>query len=110
MQYRMQLISPSSCAQKLSPDIDIDLHAASQFCAVMDLDKKEKLKVKDLSLRGSTGAPLQMLGSDGRFYLVGSMSIGVRHARLETPYVFGHMVQMAEWLEQTVASEEEKRQ
>ncbi|XP_065076516.1 phenoloxidase-activating enzyme 1-like [Ochlerotatus camptorhynchus] len=109
MQYRMQLISPSSCAQKLSSDMDIDLNQSSQFCAVMDLDKKQKQKTKDLSLRGSTGAPLQMLGPDGRFYLVGTMSIGVRNARLETPYVFGHMVQMAEWLEQTVASEEGKR-
>lgn len=110
MQYRMQLISPSSCAQKLASDIDIDLHQPSQLCAVMDLDKKQKQKTKDLSLRGSTGAPLQMLGPDGRFYLVGTMSVGVRNARLETPYVFGHMVKMAEWLEQTVASEEEKRQ
>lgn len=109
MQYRMQLISSSICAEKLASRMHIDLDR-SQFCAVMDLEKEQQKKIKDLNLRGSTGAPLQMVGPDGRFYLVGMTSVGVRNAPLEMPYVFVHMVEMAEWLRQTVAGEEQKRQ
>lgn len=109
MQYRMQLISSSICAEKLASKMHIDLDR-SQFCAVMDLEKEQQTKIKDLNLRGSTGAPLQMVGSDGRFYLVGMTSVGVRNAPLEMPYVFVHMVEMAEWLQETVAGEEQKRQ
>nr|XP_019527909.2 phenoloxidase-activating factor 3-like [Aedes albopictus] len=107
-QYRMQLISTSRCAEKLEPHMHIDFDR-SQFCAVMDLDKHQMAKIKDLNLRGSTGAPLQMLGPDGRFYLVGITSVGVRDAPLGTPYVFVNVAELAEWLLQTVTSEEQKR-
>ncbi|XP_058451054.1 phenoloxidase-activating factor 3-like [Malaya genurostris] len=108
LQYRMQMINPSSCAEKLSSHLDIDLHE-SQFCAVMDLDQKTKAKAKDISLRGSTGAPLQMLGPGGRFYQVGMTSVGVRNAALDTPYVFVNLLHLAGWLEQTVTNEEQNR-
>ncbi|XP_058811350.1 phenoloxidase-activating factor 3-like [Topomyia yanbarensis] len=108
LQYRMQMMNPSSCAEKLSSHLDIDLHV-SQFCAVLDLDRKTTEKVKDISLRGSTGAPLQMLGPDGRFYQVGITSVGVRNAALDTPYVFVSLLHLAGWLEQTVTNEEHNR-
>ncbi|XP_021713120.1 serine protease 7 [Aedes aegypti] len=107
-QYRMQLISESLCAEKLASHIHIDFDQ-SQFCAVMDLDKQQKLNVKDLNLRGSTGAPVQMLGPDGSFYLVGITSVGVRNAPIEMPYVFVRVQEMTEWLMQTVVGEEQKR-
>ncbi|XP_055632197.1 phenoloxidase-activating enzyme 1-like [Toxorhynchites rutilus septentrionalis] len=109
LQYRMQMVSAGSCARKLSPHVDIDLHAPSQFCAALDVDKKTQEKHKDISLRGSTGAPLQMLGPDGRVFLVGMTSVGVRNAALDTPYVFVNLVRMAGWLEQTVMNEEQNR-
>ncbi|XP_062558725.1 CLIP domain-containing serine protease B9-like [Armigeres subalbatus] len=109
MQYRMQLISSSICAEKLAPHVHIDLDR-SQFCAVVDLDKQQKAKIKDLNLRGSTGAPLQMVGPDGRFYLMGMTSVGVRDAPLGMPYVFVHIPEMVEWLQQTVAGEVQREQ
>ncbi|XP_055530736.1 CLIP domain-containing serine protease B9-like [Wyeomyia smithii] len=108
LQFRMQNLDSWSCASKLSPLIDINLHE-SQFCAVLDLDEKTKRKHKNVSLRGSTGAPLQMLGKNGRFYQVGMSSIGVRNAALDTPYVFVNLLLLADWLEQTVAAEEQNR-
>lgn len=110
LQFRMQAIGTATCAEKLSPHMDIDLHAPSQFCAVLDLDKKTSTgKPMDVSLRGSTGAPLQMLDPDGRFYQVGMTSIGVRRAALDTPYVFVNLLKLGDWLGQTVAVEEQNR-
>ncbi|XP_053681639.1 serine protease 7-like [Sabethes cyaneus] len=108
LQYRMQMLDSSNCASKLSPLLNIKLHE-SQFCAVLDLDQKTKDKHKQISLRGSTGAPLQMLGKDGRFYQIGMSSIGVRNAALDTPYVFVNFLHLADWLEQTVSAEEQNR-
>lgn len=108
LQYRMQMISLSRCAEKLSNFISTNLYE-SQFCAVLDLDAKAKNRSTSVSLRGSTGAPVHMLGQDGRTYQVGVMSIGVRNAPLDAPYVFVNVIKAAGWLVETVTQEEENR-
>lgn len=107
-QYRMQPVSPASCTEALSRQLSITLHD-SEFCAALDLAKDSTLP-KQVSLRGSTGAPLQMLDRTGRrFQLMGMTSVGVRDAAPDVPYVFTNVHQLSDWLRATVAREEEKR-
>lgn len=107
-QYRMQLVPTAVCTEKLSPHISITLHE-SEFCTALDLPQDSTLP-KEVSLRGSTGAPLQMLDRTGkRFQLVGMTSVGVKNAARDVPYVFANVLQLGDWLRSTVDREEQKR-
>uniref|UniRef100_A0A1Q3FPS6 Putative clip-domain serine protease n=1 Tax=Culex tarsalis TaxID=7177 RepID=A0A1Q3FPS6_CULTA len=108
-QYRMQPVSSALCKEKLSPHIAITLHE-SELCAALDLAKDAPLGPKEVSLRGSTGAPLQMLDRTGtRFQLVGMTSVGVKNAARDVPYVFTDVLRLGDWLHSTVDREEQKR-